>query len=186
MLTTTIEYLTERQTPAIRLFHVLVLLLVISQILLSNFISFTDSGEISNKMLGYYGTWAHIIGGLILAPIACVFVLLVVKEHGLRYFFPYFINEHSQLKNDIELLKQRKIPAPSPYGLAAIVQGLGLISLLSTLLSGVIWFLSWSYGATWSDFFKETHGLLTGIVIAYAVGHGFMGLIHIYYLAKNR
>jgi hypothetical protein len=46
-------YLKERQTPVVRLFHIAVLLLVLTQIILSNFIDFNDNGTISSNVIEF-------------------------------------------------------------------------------------------------------------------------------------
>lgn len=180
------EYLRERQSPAVRGLHIGVFFLVLSQIVVSNFIKFNKNGEISSSIVEYYGTWIHIISGIILIPIALIFVLFVMKGRGFKYFFPYFYGNYFQLKNDFMQLKQLKLPEPSAYGVASTVQGLGMSALFLVLLSGLIWFVSWSYGAPWSDVIKELHGLLTGLVIAYVVGHSSMGALHIFHIAKRQ
>lgn len=180
------EYLRERQSPAIRSLHIIVLFLILSQIVISNFIKFNKNGEISSSIVEYYGTWAHIISGIIIFPVVLIFLFFVIKERGSKYFFPYFFGEKSQLKSDFLQLKQLKLPEPVAYGVAATVQGLGLSALFLVLFSGLVWFISWTYGAPWSDSIKEMHGLLTGLVVAYVVGHGCMGVLHIFYMAQQQ
>lgn len=180
------EYLSERQSPAVRGLHIVVLFFVLSQIAVSNFIKFNKNGEISSNIVEYYGTWAHIISGISLIPLSLFFVFFVMKGRGFKYFFPYFSGEYSQLKNDFLQLKQLKLPEPSAYGVASTIQGLGMSALFLVLLSGLLWFISWTYGAPWTDFMKESHELLTGLVIAYVVGHGCMGILHIFYIAKDQ
>jgi len=179
-------YLRERQPPAVRFLHITILCLVLSQIIVSNFMGFTDNGEISKKTVEYYGTWIHIATGLSLLPLTFVFVYIELKRHGIKYFFPYFYGDFSQLKKDIKQLKQFKLPEPSAYGIAAIVQGLGLGALTLVILSGFTWFLSWIYMAPWADSIKEFHELLTGLIEAYVLGHGGMGMLHLFFHLKNQ
>lgn len=180
------EYLRKRQPPKIRFLHIVVLLTVISQITVSNFMGFARTGEISRYALKFYATWTHITTGLTLLPIASVFVLFLMQEHGFRNFFPYFFGDYSQLTNDINKLRKGGLPDPEPGGLAAIVEGLGLCALFSVLLSGLTWFLAWKYDASWSHYIKQLHKYLTTLIEIYIVGHGGMGLVHIYLAAKNR
>ena len=182
----TFEYLRERQPPVVRFFHITILCLVLSQIIVSNFMGFTGNGEISKKTVEYFGTWIHIGTGLSLLPITFIFIYIELKRHGITYFFPYCYGNFSQLKEDIQQLKQFKLPDPSAYGIAAIVQGLGLGALTLVVLSGLTWFLSWIYMAPWSDSIKEFHELLTGLIEAYVVGHGGMGMLHLFIKAKNQ
>lgn len=183
----TLEYLRERQPPLVRFFHITILCLVLSQIMVSNFMGFADNGEISKKTVEYYGTWIHIGTGLSLLPIAFVFIYIELKRHGIKYFFPYFYGNFSQLKKDLQQLKQFELPEPSAYGIAAIVQGLGLGALAFVILSGATWFFSWIYMAPWVDSIKEFHKLLTGLIEAYVLGHGGMGMLHlVFQLKKHR
>lgn len=178
---TVLAYLRERQSPQIRILHISVLLLVLTQIVVSNFMGFDKTGAISNDRLEFYATWTHIITGLLILPLVLSFVVVELKNHGLRYFFPYLFGDLSQLQNDIGRLLKLKLPEPGAGGLAAIVQGLGLGALSLVVLSGAIWFLSWIYGAPWAHDLKEIHEFLTGLVEAYIIGHGCMGILHIYY-----
>jgi cytochrome b561 len=182
----TLEYFRERQPPVVRFLHITILCLVLSQIIVSNFMGFTNNGEVSKKTVEIYGTWIHIGTGLSLLPIAFVFIYIELKRHGIKYFFPYFYGNFSQLKKDLQQLKQFELPEPSAYGIAAIVQGLGLGALTLVILSGATWFLSWIYMAPWADSIKEFHKLLTGLIEAYVLGHGGMGMLHLFFQLKNQ
>ena len=182
LIETLLQYLRERQTPVVRFLHMTVLLMVLSQLVSSNFIGFSDDGAISKKFIEYYGTWVHIITGAVLLAIVLIFVFTVFRTHGIRYFFPYIFNDFKQLKEDVVLMKQLKLPEANPSGIAAVVQGLGLSALLLVLISGLTWFILWNYGVTWSEVLKEAHELLTGLVITYVVGHGAMGILHVYFI----
>ena len=175
-----INYTREHQTPAIRRFHISILILVIAQILLSNIMEFTDAGEISPDLVEFYGTWMHILFGLLIVPLAFIFLVLTLKQHGFKYFFPYFSGEFTQLKKDIGQLKQLSLPELQPSGIAAIVQGLGLGALFLVMLSGLTWFIAWSSHFSWAHDAKEVHETFTGLIEAYAIGHGFVGLVHIF------
>jgi len=186
ILELTRSYLSERQTPAVRVIHLVVLLLVISQILVSNFMGFDDNGEISRKGIEFYATWVHIITGLFIVPIALIFVIVELRSHGFGFFFPYLSGDVAQIKADLGQLRQFKLPEPEDKGLAAVVQGLGLGALILVLLTGMGWFISWRYHAPWAGEVKEVHEFLTGLIEAYVIGHGVMGLLHIYMTGKDR
>jgi cytochrome b561 len=186
MLQSVLEYLRNHQSPRIRYFHIFVLLLVLSQIVVSNFMGFTHGGEVSTNIIRFYATWLHIFTGIILLPIALIFAFLVIKEHGIKYFFPYLFGDFSQLKIDLLKMKNLELPDPEAKGLATIVQGLGLGALFLALFSGLTWFAAWKYHAPWSHGAKEVHEFLVGLIEAYIVGHGGMGLLHIYLSSRKR
>tara|TARA_R110002167_G_scaffold7925_1_gene37093 strand:+ start:1013 stop:1594 length:582 start_codon:yes stop_codon:yes gene_type:complete len=176
-------YLKERQTPVIRIFHIVVLLLVLAQIILSNVVDFNDNGTISSNVFEFYGTWAHIVTGLLLVPLAVIFIVIEFKKHGFKHFYPYLSGDNQQVKADFVQLKQLQLPEAESKGIAAIVQGLGLGALVLVLLSGSIWFYAWTNGASWAEDVQEIHGLLTGLIITYSFAHGLLGLWHIFYSA---
>jgi hypothetical protein len=184
IFSTFMGYLRERQTPFIMYLHLAILTLVLSQIIVSNFMEFTDSGEISDNTIEFYGTWLHIISGLFIIPITLVFITVLLKQNGFKYYFPYLKGDLSQLKSDINQLMKLELPEPSAYGIAAVIQGLGIGALFLVLFSGLTWFLSWNYNISWSSDVKETHEFLTGLVQAYIIGHGSMGVLHIYFRSK--
>ncbi len=180
-----LKYISERQPPVVRYLHITILCLVLSQMIVSNFMGFADNGEVGKKGIEYFGTWIHIGTGLSLLPIAFLFMIIELKRRGIKYFFPYFYGDFSQLKKDLQQLKQFKLPEPVDYGIAAIVQGLGLGALMLVILSGFVWFLSWVYVAPWAESMKTLHQLLTGLIQAYVIGHGGMGLLHLFLHLKN-
>ena len=186
IIQTTMEYIRERQPPAVRYIHFTILCLVLSQIIVSNFMGFTSNNEVSKNIVEFYGTWIHIGTGLCLIPIAFVFIYIELKRHGFKYFFPYIYGDFSQLKKDLQQLIQFGLPEPSAYGIASIVQGLGMGALTLVLLSGLTWFLSWVFMVPWSDSIREIHKLLTGLIEAYVVGHGGIGLLHLFMQFKNQ
>lgn len=180
------KYFREQQAPAVRRLHYGIIILIAMQLLLSNFMGFTDNGEIKKTIVEFYGTWAHIITGLVTLPIALAFVWIVVKRSGLDHYNPYVDGDFPQIKRDIAQIKRRELPEPNSRGIAAVVQGLGMGGLLLVLLSGFTWYVAWINGAGWASYAKETHKLLTGVIIAYAVGHGVMGLLHIHKRHQSR
>ena len=173
------EYLKEHQTPAVRRLHMIVIILVLSQIVISNFMRISDTGKISSDSIEFYGTWLHILVGISIIPVSLAFVTVVIKEHGFQHYYPYLVGIFSQLKSDIQQLVKFKLPESSPHGLASIVQGLGLVAF-----SGLSWFLAWSFNFAWANDVKEIHKFLTGLIQAYLIGHGIVGILHVYLHSK--
>ena len=179
-LSRTMSYFRERQTPLVLSFHIAVLLMVIGQIIFSNFMGFTRTGEVASQLPERLGTWLHIGTGLLLVPVSLIFLFAVIKQRGFKYYFPYLVGELEPLKADIQTLLRFKLPAPGPAGLAAVMHGLGLGALLLVVLSDFTWFLCWNFLPSWAYQVREVHQLLTGLIEAYLVGHAAMGILHIY------
>lgn len=186
MFKTIRSYFSEKLTPLTRYLHYSILLLVLLQIVLSNFIEINDKGEIGQNTIEHYSTWAHISVGLLLVILALAFAMVELSKHGFSYFYPYLSGDITQLASDLRKLKSLKIPEASPKGLAAVVQGLGIGALLLVASSGATWFILWSYNYALASDAKEFHELLTGLIEAYVVGHGGMGLLHIYIAYKDQ
>jgi cytochrome b561 len=186
MLKTIRNYFGEKLTPSVRYLHYSILFLVLLQIILSNFIKINDDGAIGQNAIEYYSTWAHISVGLSLLLLAIVFTVVEFSKHGSSYFYPYLSGDLSQLKSDLSKLKSLEVPNASPKGLAAVIQGLGLGAILLVAISGTTWFVLWLYDLALANDVKEIHQLLTGLIEAYIIGHGGMGLMHIFIAFKEQ
>jgi len=174
------RYFAEKMTPLTRYMHYSILFLVLFQILISNFMDVSYDGVIGQNMVEYYSTWLHIILGLYLTIIAIIFAINELIKHGFTYFYPYLSGDIAQLTADIKSLMLFKFPDLLPKGLMAIIQGLGIGALLLVTLSGAVWYALWFYDLALLKTVKDIHELLTGLIEAYVVGHGGMGLIHIF------
>jgi hypothetical protein len=172
-------YFGQSQPVFIRVMHLMVIFLVVSQLITSDFVDLDHARHLGDSISFDFGTWTHIMPGLALAVIATIFVLTELSHRGLKYFFPYLWGDLSQLKADMSALAGRKLPEALPGGLAAIIQGLGLGALTLTLLSGLTWFLLVQAGSGLAHAAIELHQTLTGLVVAYVIGHGGMGMLHI-------
>ena len=182
---TTKQYLQERQTRSVSILHVAIIVLISSQLIVSNFMAFSDTGDLSSNTIEFYGTWLHIITGLFLIPVAIAFLIVELRRHSLKYFFPYLYGEFTQLDIDIKYLLKLKLPEASDYGIAGSIQGLGLGALFLVLFTGLLWFITWNANLSWSDDIEDLHKLLTGLVQAYMIGHGVMGVLHIFVYSKS-
>ena len=172
-------YFGQSQSVFIRMLHIMVICLVVSQLITSNFVDIEDAGRLRNSIYIDFGTWTHILPGLALVAIMTIFVLIELFQHGLKYFFPYLWGDLSRFRTDLKTLASRKLPEVAPGGLPAIVQGLGLGVLSLTLLSGLTWFLLVQAGSGLAHAVIELHETLTSLVVVYVIGHGGMGLLHI-------
>jgi len=178
------NYLKQQLPPAIRHTHITIMLLIISQIIISNFIEVHRDGTLGTEGIEFIATWAHFIIGFLLVPLTLMFVILEFKRHGFSYFYPYLSGKFTQIKEDIKQLIAFKLPDAAPHGIAAVVQGLGLGAVVLVVLSGLTWFIGWNSNAAWEHDIKELHELLTGLVEAYLIGHGLLGLLHVMLLKK--
>ncbi len=181
MLTFIKNYFAQKFTPTIRYLHYVIAALIIAQIVNSEFIEINKQGIISQQFFEFYATWGHFFIGLFLLTLSLLFIILQLNKHSFSYFYPYLFGDISQLKSDVNSLKQLQIPETQAKGLAAIIKGLGLGALFLTAASGAAWFYLWFFNLPYAHDIKELHELFTGLIEAYIVGHGALGLIHIYF-----
>lgn len=166
------------QTRKIRVIHLLILLLVITQIVISNWMEIAKTGVIVDQGYQFYCTWLHIILGVSLFFLVLYFIINRMKNKGIHHFFPYLFCDLSQIKKDIKLLSNLKLPESSANGIATSVQGLGLGALFLVVSSGLIWLFLWLQNSPLADEAKNIHKTLTGLIEIYIIGHGSMGLLH--------
>ena len=185
MLKFAINYFAAQLTPLVRYLHYLILVFVLIQIFISGFMKI-DDGVISHKAVEYIATWMHIGIGLLLLILAIIFIVVELTKRGVLYFYPYLVGDLSQLKSDIKDLIRLELPEATPKGLAAIIQGLGLGALLLVAFAGATWLLLWSLNSSLANDAQAIHKSLTGLIVAYVIGHGGMGVLHMFITYKKQ
>lgn len=173
------------QTKKIRILHLLILVLVISQIIVSNWMTGTKSVVPPFFDMAYLFTWIHIISGFVLFFLTFFLVVSCFNQRGFKYFYPYLWGDFKQIKEDINSLLAKKLPDSSPKGLAATVQGLGLGALSIVILSGITWFILWLQQSPFALEARSIHKSLTILIEIYIYGHGGLGVIHFIIWKKN-
>lgn len=171
-------FLGKYQTAKIRALHFLMLVLVITQIIISNWMVGTKSTTIPGISGEYIFTWMHILIGFTLFFLSLSLIFTCLKERGVKHFYPYLWGDFKQIKIDINQLIKFKLPDSTPTGLAATVQGLGLGALSIVIISGITWFFLWIQGAPLANEARNIHKSLTILIEIYIYGHGGLGFIH--------
>ena len=157
-----------------KVLHFLILIWVLTQIISSNFMHVhpdTLWGSI-NFMAKF-----HIYSGLGLIPITIVFCYTIIKRRKLADLYPWLHGNFSQIKLDINIIRTLHLPKSHPAGLAATVEGLGLLALALALVTGSMWYLSASNCGI-SPLLLDIHKTSVGFIEAYFYGHGFLALLH--------
>lgn len=181
-----LDFFEKYQAPKIRILHFWVLILVLSQIIVSNWMAGTKSTVVPFDGT-YFFTWVHILSGLLLFFLTFFLIFSCFKQRGIKYFYPYLWCDFKQLKCDVSQILTLKLPDSSPRGLAAVVQGLGLGALSLVILSGVTWFILWLTQSPFALEARSIHKSLTILIEVYIYGHGGLGAVHfiIWYKSKK-
>ena len=178
--------LPHRDTPFFRALHIIVAVLVLLQIISSNL---TESDALSDYTLTGFVTWFHIVSGLSLIALGVVMLVWMLTQRGFRYYFAWLTLNFRGVIEDINMLMSFRLPEAHAGGIAALVQGLGVLALLGVALCGGFWFaLNTIPGA--SPVLTETilhlHKFLTVFIETYFWVHGAMGLLHIFLTIRSQ
>lgn len=178
--------LPHQDTPFFRVLHIIVAVLVLLQIVNSNL---TDRGALNNFSLTGIVTWFHVISGLALIVLGIIMLGWMLKQRGFRYYVAWLALDFKGVIEDVKLLFSFRLPEAHAGGIAAIIQGLGVLALLGVALCGGLWFvLNTLYGpsSALAESVLHFHKFLTVFIETYFWAHGAMGLIHIFLTVRSQ
>ncbi|WP_318153232.1 cytochrome b/b6 domain-containing protein [Erwinia aphidicola] len=173
--------LPHADAPFFRGLHILVALMILAQIINSNF---TEREALDEQGLTSIITWMHVISGFSLIMLGALMLGWMLAQRGARYYFSWLHFDFSDIAQDIATLKRLRLPEAHSGGIAATIQGLGVLSLLGVALSGGIWFLLNAAQNPLAHSVIHWHKNLTTFVEIYFFAHGAMGLLHIFLNSK--
>ncbi|MCL2913623.1 cytochrome b/b6 domain-containing protein [Shewanella corallii] len=171
-----ISFLFSRLPPAETWLHAIVMSAVLLQ-LLSSFFMHVHVDTPLTKLTPV--DWYHVFAGLGLLVLAPVFMALLLKRRHLRDLYPWLFGQFQQLKTDLRILKGLSLPDAQPGGLAACLEGLGLLALLLAVFSGAFWLAGITLGWQTAPDLLGLHKALVGLIEAYVWGHGGFALLHL-------
>ncbi|MFK8260487.1 cytochrome b/b6 domain-containing protein [Erwinia sp. AnSW2-5] len=164
-------------SPVFRMMHIIVALLILTQIINSNFI---ESEAIDEQGLTSIITWFHIISGFGLIFCGIFMMAWMLNIRGARYYFSWATFDISGIVADVKTLMRFQLPEAHAGGIAASIQGLGVLSLLGVSVSGALWFLLNAAQNPLASSLMHWHKNLTSLIEIYFFAHGAMGLLHLF------
>lgn len=178
--------LPHENAPVFRLLHILIAVLILAQIINSNF---TRREALGGDSLETAITWMHIISGLGLIVLGCALLTWMLSQRGFSWYFAWIMADFRGIRQDLVTLAKWQLPEASPGGIAATIQGLGLVALLAVAVSGGLWFAVYNIQGS-SSYLAHSilhwHKFLTTFIEIYFYAHGAMGLLHIFLDRNNR
>jgi hypothetical protein len=178
--------LPHRDTPFLRVLHIIVAVLVLLQIINSNL---TEREALSDLSLTGIVTWFHIISGFALIILGLVMLVWMLKQRGFRYYYAWLALDFRGVIEDIKMLMSFRLPDAHAGGMAALIQGLGVMALLGVALCGGLWFVLNAMSGPSSVLAQNVlhfHKFLTVFIETYFWAHGAMGLLHIFLTFRNQ
>lgn len=180
------DVLPHQDSRFFRHLHILVALLILAQIINSNLTQ--------RKALGQWSvtgivTWLHIIAGF--ATLFCGVIMLywMLSQRGFRYYFSWVCRDFRGIMQDFRTLGKLRLPDAHPGGIAATVQGLGVVSLHIVAVCGGLWFvLNTYYGANAALTHQvlHLHKALTLYIETYFWAHATMGIVHMFLTLRSQ
>jgi hypothetical protein len=114
---------------------------------------------------------------------------LDVETARISLLFAWLALDFKGVIEDINVLFSFRLPDAHAGGIAALIQGLGVLSLLGVAMCGGLWFvLNTFYGpsSALTESMLHFHKFLTVFIEAYFWAHGAMGLIHIFLIVRSQ
>jgi hypothetical protein len=145
--------------------HVAVALLALWLVLTSPWVSLLRRIPGSAGFLDY----AHLIVGVLALLAGILYCIFVVQGGRWRLYFPLVAGNYAVVGRDIGGMLRGKVPSAEGGGLFGWIEGLLLLALVATGLSGVVWYLL--QGADAALTWRMLHILCARIVIAAGVAH---------------
>ncbi|MGB7740271.1 MAG: cytochrome b/b6 domain-containing protein [Steroidobacteraceae bacterium] len=113
--------------------------------------------------------YAHMILGVLALVLGFIYGLFVVQGGRWKLYFPLAAGNSAMVGRDLSGLLRGKVPAADGGGLFGAIEGLLLLALIMTGMSGVVWFLLQGSDAALS--WRVLHIVLARILIAAGVLH---------------
>lgn len=113
--------LPHKDTPFLRVLHIIVAVLILLQIVSSNL---TESDALSDYTLTGFVTWFHVIIGLSLIVLGLIMLAWMLTQRGFHYYFAWLTLDFRGVVEDIKMLMSFRLPEAHAGGIAALIGGL--------------------------------------------------------------
>ncbi|MEJ2602159.1 MAG: cytochrome b/b6 domain-containing protein [Gammaproteobacteria bacterium] len=153
--------------------HLLVLLISLWLILTSPWIMLRRGIPSSAGFLDY----AHIALGLAMVPLALAYALTNTLGGRWRDYFPWLAGNLAEVKRDLTGLLKARLPQPGGAGLFSLIEGIVLILLLATAVSGLGWFLL--EGSRPAMVWREWHIVAADALVVALIVHAIAASLHL-------
>jgi hypothetical protein len=112
---------------------------------------------------------AHVWLGLVALLLAITFAFSCMRQGRWKLYFPWLVGDLGQVARDLRGLVRREVPSAEGGGLFALIEGLLLLALLVTALSGLGWLLA--QGSAEAAGWRQYHILAARGMMALLVLH---------------
>ena len=115
--------------------------------------------------------YAHVALGFVALPLSVTYALACVRAGGWRLYFPWASGGLGAVGRDVAGLLRGRIPSAEGGGLFATIEGLLLIALAVTAVTGAAWYLEQGSSAAlaWREWHICAARGLAGLVVLHVV-----------------
>ncbi len=113
--------------------------------------------------------YAHVAMGFLSLPLAIAYAFSCVKAGGWRPYFPWVAGPSGPVGRDLAGLFRGRIPSAEVGGLYSLVEGLLLLALVVTAMTGAAWFIA--HGSDAALGWRECHIVAARSLVGLAVLH---------------
>ncbi|MGV0087525.1 cytochrome b/b6 domain-containing protein (plasmid) [Rahnella aceris] len=171
--------------PFFRALHIIIALLILSQIINSNFI---EEESLGGSGIEKVMTWVHVVSGFSLIFFGLVLLAWMLTQRGFRWYYAWLIMDFRGVAKDLSTLRKFRLPDAAQGSIAASIQGLGVVALLLVACSGGLWFVANSWlnaSEEMANYYLHLHKFLTTFIEIYFYAHGAMGILHMLLARKS-
>lgn len=121
--------------------------------------------------------YLHVYLGLVCTVLALLFLLHNTFNGKWRSYFGWLVGDWAQLKQDIAGVIKGKFPVAGGKGLFSVVEGIGMLLLVATGLTGVVWFVY--QGTPIATDWRGYHIICAQAFIGFLIVHIVLAATHI-------
>ena len=121
--------------------------------------------------------YLHVYLGLIAAALGILFLLRNSIQGKWHQYFAWLVGDWGQLIQDVKGLFKGKLPVAGGKGLFSTVEGIGMLLLVATGVTGALWFFyqGTPLAMTWRGY----HQVCADVFIGFLVVHLVLAASHI-------
>lgn len=86
--------------------------------------------------------YSHVVLGLVTLLIAITYTIACTRAGRWRLYFPWLAGQFGAVGRDLGGLLRGRVPAAEGGGLFGLIEGLLLVVLVATAVTGTLWFIS--------------------------------------------
>jgi Prokaryotic cytochrome b561 len=126
---------------------------------------------------------SHVLLGFAALGLAALYLYSCTRAGRWRLYFPWLAGQGGAALRDLGGLLRGRIPSAEGGGLFAVIEGLALLALLATALTGAAWYFTQGTGdaVAW----RGHHAVAARVLIGAAAAHVLTVSLHLLELIRD-